>query len=342
MTERMMNSRDNDKLKEPSDEALASLMKDVDARPRPPVEVEQAVFEHSLAQWRVMQANRNRRKNYRYFAAAAVIVLAVLLKPLMFSGAPDAGVLPALGSVSNLKGVVYVVRDGQREVLDDMTQGLFAGESIITNADAGLSITWSGGSSIRIDQNSALVLNSAAELDLLSGQVYVDVPLLPSGRAAQDLSVSTRFGIVRHIGTQFMVSSQEDAVQVLVREGSVSISNDRETVVTAAGSRVTLDAADTISQESVPAFGAQWQWAEQLAPPFEVEGLPLSEVLERISRETGKPILYDSADAERIATSTIMHGSIDEDPEDAMEIVLQTNDLSWFEKDGKVHLFVSQ
>jgi ferric-dicitrate binding protein FerR (iron transport regulator) len=250
--------------------------------------------------------------------------------------------LPSLGTVNNLKGLVYVVREGKREALGNSSQVLYPGESVVTEADSGLSIKWAAGSSIRVDQNSELLLSNVAELGLVSGRVYVDVPLLASGKPAPDLAVSTRFGIVKHIGTQFMVSSLAEAMQVLVREGSVSISNDIHTVVAAAGSQATLDSADNISRESVAVFGSQWQWAEQLAPAFEVDGLPLFEVLKRISRETGKPILYDSAEAERIAATTIMHGNIDEDPEYALEIVLQTNDLSWFEKDGKVHLFVSQ
>lgn len=337
-----MNSRDNDNLKELSDEALASLMENVSGRTKPPADIEQAVYEHSRAQWQAMQATRKRRNNYRYFAAAAVIVLAVLIKPVFFSGSPVGGALPSLGTVNNLKGLVYVVREGKREVLANASQDLYPGESVVTDADSGLSIKWVAGSSIRIDQNSELLLSNAAELGLVSGRVYVDVPLLDSGKPAPDLAVSTRFALVKHIGTQFMVNSQAEAVQVLVREGSVSISNDKQTVVAAAGSQATLDSTDNISHEAIPVFGSQWQWVEQLAPAFEVDGLPLFEVLKRISRETGKPILYDSADAERIATTTIMHGNIDEDPENALEIVLQTNDLSWFEKDGKVHLFVSQ
>lgn len=337
-----MDFRNSDNNKDLSDEALASLLENVDVRPKPPVEMEQAVFEHSRAQWRAMQAARKRRKTYRYFAAAAVLVLTLLIKPVFFSGLPDGGASLALGTVSNLKGLVYVVREGRRETLANASEALYAGESIIASADSGLSIRWAAGSSVRVDQNSELLLSSAAELGLVSGRVYVDVPLLPSGQPAPDLAVATQFGLVSHIGTQFMVSSDAEAVQVLVREGSVSVSNDQQTVVAAAGNQLTLDSVDSISRDTVPVFGSQWQWAEQLAPVFEVDGLPLFEVLNRISRETGKPILYDSADAQRIATSTIMHGNIDEDPSNALELVLQTNDLSWFEEDGKVHLFVSQ
>lgn len=337
-----MNARDNDKLKELSDEALVSLMENVDGRPKPPADIEQAVYEHSRAQWRAMQVARNRKKNYRYFAAAAVLVLAVLIKPVFFSGTPVGGALQSLATVNNLEGQVFVVREGEREVLANASEALYPGESIITGVDAGLSVKWAAGSSIRLDQNSELLLNNASELTLVSGRVYLDLPLLASGNPAPDLAVLTRFGLVKHIGTQFMVSSLDNSVQVLVREGSVSVSNDQQSVVAAAGNQLTLDSANNIRQEPVPVFGEPWQWAEQLAPVFEVDGLSLSEVLNRISRETGKPILYDSVDAERIATTTVMHGSIDEDPEHALEIVLQTNDLSWFEKDGKVHLFVSQ
>ncbi len=129
---------------------------------------------------------------------------------------------------------------------------------------------------------------------------------------------------------------------VKVREGSVSIANDQQTLITAAGYQSTLDADGEIDRKTVAVFGDQWQWAEQLAPAFSVEGKSLREVLERIGRESGKQILYESANAERIANTTIMHGSIDGDPKNSLEILLETNDLSWFEKDGIMHLFVSR
>ena len=139
-----------------------------------------------------------------------------------------------------------------------------------------------------------------------------------------------------------MVSSLPDSVVVKVREGSVAVTNDQQTLITAAGYQSTLDADGEIDRKTVAVFGDQWQWAEQLAPAFSVEGKSLREVLERIGRESGKQILYESANAERIANTTIMHGSIDGDPKNSLEILLETNDLSWFEKDGIMHLFVSR
>jgi|GEM_PF-1403715 len=349
-----MKTVNNDTSTEFSDEALASLLDQVDSRPAPPEDVERSIYEQTRRDWVALQARHTKKvrkvRTYRFLAAAAVILLAVMIKPAFFPAGTATNGLRMLAVVNNQVGTAFVVRDSQRLPLlvgsgtnDVPGNELFAGDSIITTAGSGVSINWVAGSTIRLAESSELTLHGAEELELKSGQVYADIPALPGGQpAAPNLKINTRFGIVQHIGTQFMVSNHPDTVVVMVREGTVSVTNDQQTLVTIAGHQSTLDSGGKINRSAVPVFGDEWQWAEQLAPAFNVEGQPLYAVLNRIGRETGKQIQYESADAERIAQSTVMHGSIDVAPENALENLLETNDLSWYEENGIVHLFIRQ
>lgn len=344
----------SDKSTELSDEALALLLSQVDSRLSPPEDVERAVYEQTRGDWLALQARHAKKlrkvRTYRFLAVAAVILLAIMIKPAFFPAGTATDGLAMLGVVNNQVGTAFVVRGNQRRPLsvgsaanDVPDNQLFSGDSIITTAGSGVSINWAAGSIIRLAASSELTLHGAAELELKSGQIYADIPTLPSDQsAALNLKINTRFGTVQHIGTQFMVSDHPDAVVVMVREGSVSVTNEQQTLVTTAGHQSTLDSGGEINRSAVPVFGDEWQWAEQLAPAFNVEGQPLHEVLQRIGREAGKQILYESADAEQIAKSTVMHGSIDAAPEYALENLLETNDLSWYEENGAVHLFVRQ
>lgn len=349
-----MKTADNDKSTELSEEALVSLMNQVDRRPAPPEDVERAVYFNTRREWQALQARQAHKvrkvRNYRFLAAAAVIVLAVLITPVFFPLGVVNDELQMLGIVNSQTGTVYVVRDQQRIPLlaaskdgNHSSSKLLPEDSIVTTAGSGVSIAWFAGSTIRVAESSELKLHSAHEIELVSGQVYADIPATSSGVAgSQSLRINTRFGTVEHIGTQFMVSSLPDSIEIKVREGSVNVSNEQRSVVTTAGNQSTLRATDEIDHQPIAVFGDQWRWAEQLAPAFNIEGQQLYEVLKRIGRETGKQIVYESADAERIANTTTMHGSIDEDPAHALEYLLETNDLSWYEQDGTVHLYVGQ
>lgn len=324
---------------------IGSLVGNISARPRPPTVVEQAVYQHVLEDWQRVRTHRQRRKKVVYWSVAASIMMAILVRPLLFQPQGASVDAIALGWVENRVGTVSVLQDNKRVLLAsaDQASSVFPGQSIITAAKSGASIDWGDGNTVRIDQDTELQLHSKSEIELVSGRIYVDIPpTLGQNPSSVALRVLTQFGSVNHIGTQFMVSSETGSVQVAVREGSVSIDNNQQVFVTQKGQQTTLGESDRVSHESILTYGADWQWAEQLAPAFELEGKTLDEFLSWVGRESGKQILFDTEAARNIARKTIMHGSIDDAPLTAMQLVLQTNELSWQEADGKIHLFVSQ
>ena len=66
------------------DELFASMFSDVEARPQPPAEIEQAVFVQILRQWEMQRANKKRKKVI-YLSMAAAVLMALLFQPLFLA-----------------------------------------------------------------------------------------------------------------------------------------------------------------------------------------------------------------------------------------------------------------
>jgi len=327
------------------DDPFDTLFDGVEARDRPPADIEQQVFRHFQQQWATRRTARTRRKRYTYFAMAASVLLVLLLQP-MFNASRDLPALPGnLGQVEKFAGVVHIKESNRDFELsaDMLPLQLSGGQVLDSGADSGVAIQWGqGDKSVRVDQNTVLKLISLTQIELVSGQVYLDIPGASPARSVgadpgKELMVVTRFGTVRHTGTQFVVAVDDEALEVKVREGSVAIDSGSQTHSAQAGVMGTLDDTGHFSYEPVAVYGPAWGWAEELAPAYEIEGRSVMDFLGWVQRETGKRCVYESRAAERLARETRIHGaSLAMAPMQALDLVLQTNELSWNEQNGEI------
>ncbi|MFC1720121.1 FecR domain-containing protein [Pseudomonadota bacterium] len=326
---------------ENSDQSFEDLFRDISARPHPPAEAEQAAFEQFSADLDRLRSKHARNKKVTYWALAATVLLAVLVQPVLFQPGDTPGSLVALGTVNTQHGQVSVLPGQQRPEpgLTDTAVQLYPQQTVVAGAGAGLSIDWGGNKSIRVDQNTRLLLRSANEIELASGRIYVDVPPHTAQNPPGDsLHIVTRLATISHTGTQFMVAADDDAVEVKVREGTVSIANGSRTLISGRGEQTVVDDSGTIQTNTTNTYGADWQWVEELAPSYTLEGSTLENFLYWVQRETGKDMHYESTEAHHTATDTILHGSIDLQPMDSLAMVLETTDLSWYEQGGIIYL----
>ena len=74
-------------------------------------------------------------------------------------------------------------------------------------------------------------------------------------------------------------------------------------------------------------FGSDWEWAETLAPPFDIDGRTVSEFLAWFAQQTGRSVVFGSPEAERLARETRLNGSIDLEPMQKLSAVLALTDL---------------
>jgi ferric-dicitrate binding protein FerR (iron transport regulator) len=303
---------------------VAELFRHASARERPPAEDELAIRQALHAEWSDMTGRRKRRKALLTLAAAASAVLVVMAGIRMAPESDSAPSLTQLAAVEKAVGMVQITSsDGSLQSPDSAT-ALMSGQQIVTRSDSRMALRWLNGESIRLDENTELILNSSDEITLQAGQIYLD-----TGRAEADreLTISTPAGRVRHLGTRYMTTVSGDVTSVSVREGRVSVDVKGVETVADQGVRLTVDAAGASSRGSVSSYGPMWQWTEELAPAFSSDGRSMMQFLDWVAHESGRVVEFASTEAERLAGDTDLRGRIDMEPMRALEAILLTSDL---------------
>jgi hypothetical protein len=84
-----------------------------------------------------------------------------------------------------------------------------------------------------------------------------------------------------------------------------------------------------VRREPIPTFGAEWEWAERLAPPFDIDGRTLGEFLSWFEAQTGRTVVFADATAEPALRDAVLSGSIDLPPLQKLSAVLALNDLTY-------------
>lgn len=189
-----------------------------------------------------------------------------------------------------------------------MTSGrvLRAGE-VLATADGRLALAIGDALSLRLDHGTRLRLVSAANVELVTGALYVDSGGL-SAHAA--LRIDTPAGAVRHLGTQYQVRVQGALTRVQVREGRVVLTGPGAAADLAAGDVADAAGGKVVVRHGAPVHGADWEWAAATAPAFDIENRPLSEFLGWLAREHGWQLRFVDAATQSRAQSIRLHGSM--------------------------------
>ena len=87
-------------------------------------------------------------------------------------------------------------------------------------------------------------------------------------------------------------------------------------------------------RDSIETFGADWEWAERLAPPFDINGRTFGEFIAWFEAQTGRTVVFADAALERETRAAVQKGSVDEPPVEKLATVLDLNDLA-YELDGE-------
>jgi hypothetical protein len=261
----------------------------------------------------------------RWFAVAAAAVVAVVGVTTWVSR-PPVQTAP-VGSISRAdEGALSVL--SARLTRRNLSQGgeLRVGDRVM--AEGPVLVALARGGTLRISARSELAIISPRQISLEHGLIYLDIPSGTGG--ASPLRVVTKAGAVEHVGTEFEVMSDDEAVRVRVREGRVRFIGRTNTVVADAGTELLAAPGKSIVQRPIDTYGRDWLWTAALAPDYEIEGSSLIGFLRWVSRELGRPLNFADPNARQIADRTILHGSVrHQTPIDAMSNVLATTSLTY-------------
>lgn len=298
---------------------LQQLFAQAEPRPQPPVRDTEEVRRAVLAEWDAVARRRSWRRRAG-FAAAASVLLAVALVNIDEGPAPNAPA-PLAASVERVQGIV-LTESGSRLTLGS---GIAPGTRIETG-DAQLAVSLASGGSLRVGSRSRVVLTSGDEVELLAGMLYFD----SEDERGSEFAVATELGRIRDVGTQFLVRLDDEQLDVGVREGRVDLARGGALDTAGVGERlIASQAANGLRRDSIPTFGSDWEWAERLAPPFEIDGRTVSDFLAWFSEQTGRTVVFGDAAAEGVARQAVLSGSIDLPPLQKLSAVLALADLTY-------------
>jgi ferric-dicitrate binding protein FerR (iron transport regulator) len=277
-------------------------------------------------EWRASIAAPRRSRAVRAWGWASLSAAVVLIALTTTWFARHAGTPQVFGSISRSDG------DGDVRRVGDP---LRAGDTVRTHGP--MLVRVAAGGSLRIAADSTVDITSATEIRLERGKIYVDLPPAPApAPATARLNVWTRAGMIEHVGTGFEVLSDDASVRIRVREGRIRLhvasraSGNSNDVLADAGTELLAAPGGGIVQRPVPTYGSDWVWVASLAPTYEIEGQPLLNFLQWVSRELGRRLEFGDSAARDIAARTILHGSIrDHEPLDALANVLATTSLRY-------------
>jgi ferric-dicitrate binding protein FerR (iron transport regulator) len=308
-----------------ADDAFERLFEHASPRRRPPEDVERRIREALAAEWAVMGRRRARRRAAGWAAAACVVATAawILGGPAMPSR--DA---PRIATVARAEGSATVTDpgDGFAARAAAPAAALSAGE-IVATGDGEIALRLLPGGSLRLDTDTRVRLISGTEIELIEGALYFDSQ---AAGASQHLTVRTEFATLRDLGTQFMARLDRAQLAVSVREGRVAVEHRNTETAAAAGEKLTVTQRDgDIRRETIPVHGEAWHWAENVAPPFDIDGRSLSDFLGWVARQTGHTLEFLDPATERVAHETILHGSVELAPMSKLAAVLATTDLTY-------------
>ena len=310
-------SDDSAKPSDPETErAMQSLFANVRPRDMPPAADEAEIRRALFAEWDAVTGRRAFLGRAVAATAAAAILLATFAALLLRTGSAPAEVV---ASVERVRGDAQV--GGAALEIGGAVQSAVR----IDTHSGQVGLRLAHGGSMRLAAQTRVTFASTGHATLDAGTLYFD-----SENGAAPVEVRTPLGIVRDLGTQFVARLAGERLDVAVRDGRVAIDRGSGAVDVVAGERVSVTSgASAPRRERSASFGGDWDWAERLAPRFDIDGRRLIDFLQWVEAQTGRTLQFADPKTEQVARDTVLKGSIDLEPLPMLAAVLALTDLGY-------------
>jgi ferric-dicitrate binding protein FerR (iron transport regulator) len=289
-----------------SERPIAVLLKLAGERDQPSADAIDQARKAATVSWQHAVREEKRQQRIQWlrpliFAAAlsgAAAALVLVIKPQ-----PESSASAPVAQIARIEGEVRRSNDANPQ----SATTFFAGETVTTHV--GRIALAMGSLSLRVDRNTRLTALNERDFRLDYGRVYVDSGSINAHSA---LRIHTAGGVIEHKGTQFQVISTDRSTEVLVREGRVSVqpASDHHAVDLTAGEAARIAGSNVSVRSGVSPHDAAWEWVNEIAPAFDIEGRPFAEFLAWITREHGWQLRFASIALEQTAQQTRLHGSL--------------------------------
>ncbi len=323
------------------DETLEQLLSKASPRPQPDAAATAAARAALRAEWQAVTVRHRIHKKVIHFAVAATVLIAVF--SLFNNFRPVDPVPLRVATIQKSFGSIFVLGEQSELTRADDLAAIHEGQTVVTGEDAGIALAWGGGGSVRLDKNTEVAFNSDSSIFLNSGRVYFDstpsvlVAGIDAGGIA-DFEIVTQFGVVKHVGTQFMTEVSSDELRVSVREGLVDVAGRYYPHTASRGEQVVFTGRQRPVVLNVAAYGDAWEWVTQTSPAVLVDGQSVHVFLDWVGRELGMRVEYGDVAVEDTARGAIMKGRIDTPPTEALRMRMLTAALEWNMTEGVIYV----
>ncbi len=301
---------------DPHEDLVRRLLKLSGGRPAVSEAVADRVRGSVHSHWKQSVRNRTRKKLTLLFAGSIAASLLLFTFSWYFNHTPS-----SVAVVEYLTGQVIL---GEDKLL--FRGGLVPDDSTVESGDSGrVLLRTMKGVTLRLDLQTRVHFESESSFLLERGAVYFD-----SGKWHSKFHVSTPMGVVANRGTQFEIRLQESGMEVRVREGSVSLTNQNVSQEISAGNRLSIDAAGKIRMSEFAKYGPEWDWVARVSPLFPLEGRTLTEFLTWITHENGWVLNLSKSKLQESHGKVVLHGSVENlSPAQMLEAVLPVCGLTY-------------
>ena len=315
---------------------IARVLRATGGRDQPSEHTREVVRAAAHAEWRAMVARRKRQR--AGLAIAASVAVAAIIALWMSRG--------SLGTPATVVANVSRVTDDVRVRDSDSSWGswravtiqpLHAGSILTTGAGGRVALWLSDGVSLRLDHETRIAFVDTNRVQVRAGAVYVDAGAMAAG--APKLRVETPSGVIHHVGTQYEVRLVSGgSTRVRVREGRVDVTPVQgQAQSVGVGEQLLVTSSGNVQRASIAPDDREWDWAASTAPTFDINGRRVRDFLTWVGRETGRGVVFATAESEAEADRAVLSGSVTGlTPAQALEAVLPTTNLESVERDGQI------
>lgn len=293
----------------PEQTEFEALLEHASPRQAPPEDVRARVLAAVEQEW----LRRKRRRWAVPLALAASLLLALGFAVLSTSSAE------AVDIQVTETGGVWV--DGVRVQAGGVEIAVRPGASLVADADTRL--VTADGTELRLRRDTRVVWAAPAAVELRRGSLYVDT-------GGERLDVRTPLGLVRDVGTIFMVTVGDDQVEVAMREGVTSMTTPHGVYDARAEDRrgdvLRVDAV-TVETRTEALSSGRWAWTHNVHPGYAERAV--TPLLRAIAGDLGLGLTFASPAVEASALSLEVQGDLSGlDPDRALQVVLATTGLA--------------
>lgn len=211
------------------------------------------------------------RSHYPWALLGAAAILAICLPAFFYSGTGTSEpVVQPMGMVTfnDGKGVL-------RSPAGEADYGPVALKSLVasderyeTLADGRLALALIGGSTVKVNHNSALVVRDNRRVAVESGEVFFDI-----GRDRRHFYVDTPTGEILVFGTAFLVDVDAGATTLTVTEGDVLVRNGAGKAAVSGGNQLVFSRNAPMGEPYAVNTAPLVAWADAIVPDPEAMAL---------------------------------------------------------------------